>query len=235
MDCKTALAKLEACGSAQTRKTYGRHGVRGPMFGVSYQHLGALKKAIKTDHALAVELWASGNHDARILATMIADTAILTGSLIDRWLKEVDNHVQGGAFSTLVAASPLALKKAEKWRASKRELISCCGWSVTSYLALRDDGTDEKLTAGLDKAMFAPLVEIIENQIHTAPNRTRYAMNQTLIAIGVRTDKLRKLALAAAKRIGKVEVDHGDTSCKTPDAAAYIAKTAAHRAKTTIC
>ena len=235
MDSKTVLAKLEACGSAQTRKTYGRHGVQGPMFGVSYQHLGTLKKAIKTDHSLAMELWASGNHDARILATMIADPLLMTGSVIDRWLKELDNHVQGGAFSTLVSGSPLALKKAEKWRDSKRELVSYCGWSVTSLLAMRPDGTDEQLARRLDDEMFAPLVEVIEKQIHGAPNRTRYAMNQTLIAIGVRSDKLRKLALPAAKRIGKVEVDHGDTSCKTPDAAAYIAKTVAHRAKKSIC
>lgn len=235
MDSKTVLAKLAACGSAQTRKTYGRHGVRGPMFGVSYQHLGTLKKAIKTDHSLAVELWASGNHDARILATMIDDPLKLTGTVIDRWLKEIDNHVQGGAFSSLVAGSPLALNKAEKWRASKREFISCCGWNVTSLLALHAAGTDEKLARRLDDTLFAPLVEVIEKQIHTAPNRTRYAMNQTLIAIGVRSAKLRKLALAAAKRIGKVEVDHGDTNCKTPDAAAYIAKTVAYRAKKSTC
>ena len=49
-------------------------------------------------------------------------------------------------------------------------------------------------------------------------------MNNALIAIGGRNAKLKKLALAAAKKIGKVEVDHGDTSCKTPDAAAYINK-----------
>lgn len=57
------------------------------------------------------------------------------------------------------------------------------------------------------------------------------AMNSALIAIGCRNAKLEKLAVAAAKRIGPVEVDHGDTSCKTPDAVAYIAKTWAHRAK----
>jgi hypothetical protein len=49
-------------------------------------------------------------------------------------------------------------------------------------------------------------------------------MNQTLIAVGLRNAALRRGVLAAAKRIGEVEVDHGETSCKTPDAAAYIAK-----------
>jgi len=37
--------------------------------------------------------------------------------------------------------------------------------------------------------------------------------------------------LAAAKRIGKVEVDHGETSCKTPDASTYIRKAVARRSK----
>ena len=52
-------------------------------------------------------------------------------------------------------------------------------------------------------------------------------MNSALISIGVRNSKLERKALAAAKRIGKVEVDHGETSCKTPDATAYIKKTVA--------
>jgi hypothetical protein len=55
-------------------------------------------------------------------------------------------------------------------------------------------------------------------------------MNMSLICIGCRPG-LTKKVLAAAGRIGKVEVDHGDTSCKTPDVADYIKKTLAHRSK----
>ena len=61
-----------------------------------------------------------------------------------------------------------------------------------------------------------------------APNRARQGMNQALIAIGSRNDALATTAIAAAERIGPVEVDHGDTDCKTPDAATYIAKVRAH-------
>ena len=46
-----------------------------------------------------------------------------------------------------------------------------------------------------------------------------------------RHDKLSKKAIAAAKKIGKVEVDHGDTGCKTPDAESYIVKTLAYNKK----
>jgi hypothetical protein len=73
------------------------------------------------------------------------------------------------------------------------------------------------------------LVSKIESRIHAEPNGVREAMNRALIAIGVRNPKCQKAAVAAAKRIGKVEIDHGETGCKTPDAAAYIDKTIAHR------
>ena len=56
-------------------------------------------------------------------------------------------------------------------------------------------------------------------------------MNDAIIGIGVRGGACTKAALATAKRVGKVEVDHGETGCKTPDAAGYIAKTLAYRAE----
>ena len=64
----------------------------------------------------------------------------------------------------------------------------------------------------------------IESEIHNSPNRARQAMNNALIAIGVFQPELSEDAVAAATRIGRVEVDHGDTSCKTPDAVSYIYK-----------
>ena len=56
-------------------------------------------------------------------------------------------------------------------------------------------------------------------------------MNNALINVGVRNSKLQKKAIAAARRIGEVDVDHGETGCKTPDAVAYIKKTVAHNNK----
>jgi len=67
-----------------------------------------------------------------------------------------------------------------------------------------------------------------ESKIHASKNWVKYAMNNALINIGVRNPALEKKAIAAAKRIGEVQVDHGETGCKTPDAAAYIKKTVAY-------
>src|SRR4051794_37324316 len=102
------LQELEALGSEKTRNTYRRHGVGDNQYGVSYAHLGALKKRIKQDHALALHLWASGNHDARILATMIADPAQMDEPTLDAWAASLHNYVETDAFSGVAGASPVA-------------------------------------------------------------------------------------------------------------------------------
>ena len=81
----------------------------------------------------------------------------------------------------------------------------------------------------LDDSYFSGLLANIEKAIHTSKNRVKDAMNGALIAIGLRSEVLEKAAIAAAQIIGKVNVDHGDTSCKTPNAIAYIEKTKKHR------
>ena len=72
MTLKQALGALKKAGTAQNRKIYGNHGVTITMYGVSFAELKKLKKQIGTDTDLARQLWATGNHDARILACMIA-------------------------------------------------------------------------------------------------------------------------------------------------------------------
>ena len=75
MTAKDVLVQLKALGSEQTKKTLLRHGAREPFFGVKVADLKTLQKKIKTDHALALDLYASGNSDAMYLAGLIADPA----------------------------------------------------------------------------------------------------------------------------------------------------------------
>ncbi|MGQ0601310.1 MAG: DNA alkylation repair protein [Anaerolineales bacterium] len=221
MNVKEALAELEKAGTAQNRKIYARHGVKGEMYGVSYANLGALKKKIKTDHALTLGLWASGNHDARILALLIADPEQISSKELDAWARELDNYGITEAFSRFAAQTPHARAKIKKWTPAKGEWVGEAGWSILGALALHNPN--------LPDDYFEPYLDIIEQDIHHRKNRTRYAMNNALIAIGTRTATLQKRALAVARAIGQVEVDHGQTNCKTPDALTYIPKAFAHR------
>lgn len=208
------MAELERLGTAQNRKVYARHGVRGPMFGVSFGNLRELQKKVKRDHALAGALWRTQNHDARVFATLIADPAAAAPAQLDGWAEDLDNSVLADALATFVRRSPDAVAAMERWTASSDEWVARAGWALLAHLAQeRPELEQERLEAKIEQ---------IEEGIHGAANFARHAMNAALIAVGGRSEALREKAVAAARRIGKVEVDHGDTGCKTPDAVAYI-------------
>jgi 3-methyladenine DNA glycosylase AlkD len=215
------LDELKALGTEQTRKTYRRHGVLGEQYGVSYADFGKLKKRIKVNHALAQQLWSSGIHDARILALMIADPQTTDSVLLDTWANDLDNYPVTDAFSHYVAQTPLAREKMEQWTQSDEEWLGATGWSILGILAQNDKT--------LPDSFFESYLTIIEHDLHNRKNRVRHYMNSALIAIGARNPQLEEKALATTSVIGKVKVDHGDTSCKTPDAATYIQKMKARR------
>jgi 3-methyladenine DNA glycosylase AlkD len=210
------LAELEALGNEQTRKTYRRHGISGEIYGVSYANLGALRKRLKINHTPARQLWDSGNHDARILATMIADPAQADEQLITAWAGDLRDHVLTDALVGFVSKTGAARTWTERWINTNGEWTARAGWHVLGQLAMNDPA--------LPDTFFERYLARIERDIGAEKNRVRQAMNNALIAIGMRSDALEARALAVAKAIGKVNVDHGDTSCKTPDASSYIRK-----------
>jgi len=213
---KEVLKELKALGTEQNRKVYKRHGIGGNLYGVSFANLEKLRKRIKVNHELAQKLWATGNHDAQVLATLIADPALMNARLLEAWAKDLTNYVLTDLFSRFVSQTSLARQKMEKWTKSKKEWIGQAGWNLLAHLTMREKELSDEY--------FERYLEVIERDIHSSKNRVRHAMNSALIAIGLRNGKLEKKALAAAQKIGKVEVDHGETNCKTPDAAQDIGK-----------
>jgi 3-methyladenine DNA glycosylase AlkD len=219
MDAAVALASLEKAGTEQNRKVYRRHGAPEPMFGVSFATLRGLAKEIGVDHDLALALWASGNTDARTLAAMIADPVRIDRATAAAWIAESQYHVVIDEVAGVVARSSHAMGCMAEWIASDDEWLGRAGWSIMA--ALSQD-------AGVPDASFTPYIAVIERKIRDAKNRTREAMNRALIAVGGRSGELAASAIAAARRIGPVEVNHGDTACMTPDAELYIKKTRAY-------
>ncbi len=225
---KQVMAELKAAGTAQTIKTFRNHGVTGDFFGVSYAFLKKLHKRVKVDHELALELWQTGNHDARVFACWAADGDKTTMKLLDQWARDVDNHVLAIELAALAQDSDRAHRIMAKWIARKSEWPAAMGWSVASRLAMQPGrGPDE---GGITEAQVAELLKKLEAGIHSAPNYTRHNMNNALISIGCRP-KWKTKAMAAAKRIGQIHVDYGVTSCSVTDAATKIQKTTDHYAK----
>lgn len=231
MNKTEAMKTLESLGSEQTRKTWRRHGITGDCFGVKYGDLYKVVKQIGTDQKLADQLWATGNHDARVLATMIADPAQMTQSSLDQWATSANNQLDVDAVGRLAWSTDCAKSCFEKWIKSKSEWQAATGWHILAGGCCGRPGDVAEDFADLPDSYFEKQLAHIEKNIHKSQNRVRYSMNAAVIGIGMRNSALQKKALDAAKRIGKVEVDHGDTSCKTPDAHSYILKAAAHNAK----
>jgi 3-methyladenine DNA glycosylase AlkD len=221
MTLHEAMAELERCSSEQGRKTWARHGTPAPLFGVRYADLYRIQKRIGRDMGLARALWITGNHDARVLATLIAEPAELSRAELDSWVGEASYRILNDAVASLAAKSGHARALADAWRRDGSEWTSAAGWNVVGGAAAQ----------GADEAWLRACLEEIPRAIRAAPNYTRHCMNNALIAIGGCCPALTARALEAARAIGKVDVDHGDTSCKTPDAAPYIRKMLAHRAK----
>lgn len=219
MTLSEAMSALEQAGSEQTRKTYLRHGASEPLFGVSFATLKTLLKKIGVDHELALALWDSGNFDARNLAVKIADPAIMSASDLDRWARTSTMRGCGNYVAALAAEGPHRMALVSAWLATPGPAADT-GWMLVAALAMTDEQVSE--------AWLRERLAEIEQTIHSAPNAQREAMNHALIMIGCHSPELRSLATAAAKRVGKVNVDHGDTACKTADAASYIEKTWTH-------
>jgi 3-methyladenine DNA glycosylase AlkD len=211
------LPTLKKLGKPQTAAIYKRHGSGDNVFGVLTSEIAKLQKKIKVDHALAMELWKTGNAEARVLALQVADPEKLTRPVADRLVKDGPVRFVGCYLSGLLARSPIADETMRAWMKSSDELTREMGYGVLAARLKNDPGS-------VSDADAEKVLATIEKEIHRSPNWARYAMNAALIAIGVFKPALRKTALAAARRIGKVDVDHGETNCKTPDAVPYIEK-----------
>ncbi|WP_434179356.1 DNA alkylation repair protein [Bacillus thuringiensis] len=210
------MQQLEEYGTEQNRKTYKNHGAKEPLFGVSFANLKLLKKKIKKDHDLAVELWETKNMDPMTLATYILDPKNLTTEQLNSWVQDVDYYCLMDVFMTSICTSPIAIERMEEWTKSNDEWIGRAGWSLLANISIKNKE--------LHDGFFSPYLEEIKENIHNEKNRKKEAMNSALIAIGIRNEDLERQAIEIAREIGKVEVNHGATSCKTPDAESYIKK-----------
>jgi hypothetical protein len=208
MNAKQILTTLKKLGKPQTAAIYKRHGSGDNVFGVLTSEIAKLQKKIKVDHALALELWQTGNAEARVLALLIADPDKLSRADAEGLVKDGPVRFLGCYLSGLVARSPIAEEMMHAWMNSPHEFPREMGYGILGARLKDDPGSVPDADA--EKALAT-----IEKEIHLSPNWARYAMNGALISIGV---------FKTAKRIGKVEVDHGETTCKTPDAVLCIVK-----------
>ena len=201
------MTALKKKGSAQTRKIYARHGAPDEMFGCKVADMKTIAKQIKGNQELALELFETGNADAMYLAGIVADGAQMNKTQLNRWAKQANWYmVSEYSVPGVVAESEHVRDLALKWIKSKKENVASSGWtSYVGYIATRPD-------EALDLKEIKSLLKQVETEIDKMPGRVRYTMNGFVIAVGTYVEPLLKEAKATAKKIGKVEVEMGETS-----------------------
>lgn len=219
MTTTEVMAELARLGSEQTRKTYARHGAPDDLFGVKVGDMKVIQKKIKKDHELALDLYRTGNSDAMYFAALIADDLRFTKKDLQAWADGATWYMLSQYSVAWVASgSPHGWDMALKWIDSKKETIATAGWATLGCLV------SIKPDSELDPAALGKLLDRVVKTIHSQPNRVKYVMNGFVIALGGYVNGFYDKAVAAAKAIGTVDVDMGDTSCIVPDAVAYLAK-----------
>jgi 3-methyladenine DNA glycosylase AlkD len=219
MTADEVVAELKKLGKESYKSTLMKHGAKEPFYGVSIADMKKIQKRVKTDHALALALFDTGIGDAQYLAVYICDPARFTKAQLQKWVKKASwQMVSEFAVAWAAAESPFGWELAREWIDSPKEEIASAGWSTLgSLVAIKED-------KDLNLDELSKLLDRVQKQIHSAPNRVRYTMNGFVIGVGSAVVPLSAKAKAVAKAVGEVEVDMGGTACKVPLATEYIAK-----------
>lgn len=191
------LAQLEQLANPENAAGMARFGIRGArVLGVSVKDLRVLARPYKKDHALALALWETGIHEARILATIIADPKQVTAEQMERWVLDFDSwDVCDQCCMNLFDKTPFAWEKAIAWSAREAEFVRRAGFALMATLAVHDRrAADEQ---------FEPFFACIEAQSTDERNFVKKAVNWALRQIGKRNAALRARALVVARDLAE--------------------------------
>jgi 3-methyladenine DNA glycosylase AlkD len=197
------VADLRARRDPKALAGMARYGIRiDAACGVSIPELRALGKRILAElgrrdparHTFALGLWATGIHDARLLAGMVDLAEMVTVDQMDAWVLDLDSwDVCDQVCNNLFVDTPFAWDKALEWSERAEEFVKRAGFALMACLAVRmKDAPDER---------FLPLLAAIEREAADERNYVKKAVNWALRQIGKRNPALHAQAVTVARRI----------------------------------
>ena len=199
MTYEEIIKKLESLKNPKNVEGMTRFGItpKSKILGISIYDLRRLKKEIGTDHSLAQKLWASGIHEARILASFIDDPKKITEKQLDKWVKDFDSWDIVDQISELIARTPFVVQKIHEWSNCEEEFVKRAAFSLIAELAWWDKKMTDK-----DFEHFFPLIKKASTDER---NYVRKAVNWSLRNIGKRNKELNKRAIGVAREIEKID------------------------------
>ena len=191
-----AIERLRALSSPAGLEGMARFGDRpgNALGGISAPALKNLARSIGRDHTLAQELWASGIHEARLLAAMVDEPAKVTEGQMDRWVADFDSWtICDCCCSYLFDKTPFAYHKALEWAERDEEFVKRAGFALMAVMAVHDKkAPDER---------FLQFLPVIKAKSDDNRNFVKKAVNWALRQIGKRNGNLNRHAIAMAREI----------------------------------
>jgi 3-methyladenine DNA glycosylase AlkD len=189
------LEELRSLGSEKSRAGMARYGINVEnAFGVSIYELRKAAKRLGTDHDLALALWSTGNHEARLLACFVDDPASVTREQMETWAGDFDSwDICDQATTSLFDRTKHAWAKAADWAKRDEEWVKRGGFALMAGLAVHDKRAEHRA--------FVKLFPWIERGAFDDRNFVKKAVNWALRNIGKRNLALHTAAVACAERI----------------------------------
>lgn len=195
MDASAVISLLKQRSSPAYLAGMAKFGIANEYaLGVKIPDLRQIAKQIKKNHQLAQELWRTGIHEARILASMIDDPERVTAQQIDAWVADFNSwDVCDQVCGNLFDRTPYALTKAVEYSAAQKEFVKRAGFALMAESAVHNKKADD--------LVFIKFLPIIAREAADDRNFVKKAVNWALRQIGKRNANLRTLAIATAEDI----------------------------------
>jgi 3-methyladenine DNA glycosylase AlkD len=189
------LAELRSKASARNREGQARFGIQTrAALGISVAVLRDLARRAGKDHGLAQELWSSGIHEARILASMVDRLDEVTEAQMESWAGDFDSwDLVDQCCGNLFDKTPYAYAKAAEWAGRDEEFVKRAAFSLMAQLAVHDKRAPDE--------PFHSFLSLIEREAGDSRNFVKKAVNWALRGIGKRNRTLHQVAVRTAERM----------------------------------
>ncbi len=213
MKLEATMAQLEALGSEKVRLQNIRFGAGPVQFGVKLGDIRTLAKKIKTNHSLALQLWETGNSDARRLAILIMESSRLTASDFEQMVRS-ESFVQviDWLHAYILKQHPESENLRLKWMTDSHPMVARMAWSLTA----------DRIVSSTGSVDVEYLLQRIETEMAHAAPETKWTMNMTLAQIGIHLEAFRQRALFIGEKLGVYRDYPVSKGCTSPFAPIWI-------------
>jgi 3-methyladenine DNA glycosylase AlkD len=199
MDAQVVIDELKSLANPENVAGMTRFGIKADnLLGISMKTLEPIGKRLRKDHALALQLWDSGIHEARLLACMVDDPKQVSEAQMESWVNDFDSwDVCDQACNKLFDKTPYAYSKAVEWTSRDSEFVKRAGFVLMATMAVHDKKAPD--------TSFIEFLPIIEREAGDERNFVKKAVNWALRQIGKRNLALNAHAVQTAEAIRSMD------------------------------